>query len=97
MSHKLDCTEKAWDIFIAQAFNKKPGRLTSKRKKYINDYWKRWEAYRAALIKANLYEGSSWSGDRKWPKIDINTKEKFTHNLLTKHVISHQFNITLEH
>jgi hypothetical protein len=95
MSHKLDCTEKAWDIFVDNIFNKKELRLTPKRKKYINDYWKRWEKYREALIKADLYEGMSWSADRKYPKIDIDTKEKFAQNLLTKNVISHQFNITL--
>ena len=50
MSHKLDRTEKAWDIFIAQAYNKKPGRLTPKRKKYIDRVWPKWKKYRSALI-----------------------------------------------
>ncbi len=96
MAHKLDCTEKAWDIFITQAYHKKPGRLTPKRKKYIDEVWKKWSAYRSALIKSGLYSGSAWSGDRKWPKVDINTKEKMTHNLLTKHSISHSFTINLD-
>ena len=96
MAHKLDCTEKAWNIFITQAYHKKPGRLTPKRKKYIDEVWKKWSAYRSALIKSGLYEGCSWSGDRKWPKVDINTKEKMTHNLLTKHAISHSFTINLD-
>ena len=95
MSHKLDRTEKAWDIFIAQAYHKKPGRLTPKRKKYIDRVWLMWSKYRSALIDSGLYEGMSWSGDRKWPKIDVNTKEKFMHNLLTKHAISHSFIIDL--
>ena len=96
MSHKLDCTEKAWDIFITQAYHKKPGRLTPKRKKYIDEVWKKWSAYRSALIKSGLYSGSAWSGDRKWPKVDINTKEKMTHNLFPKHAISHSFTINLD-
>jgi len=95
MGHKLDRTEKAWNIFIAQAYNKKPGRLTPKRKKYIDRVWLMWSKYRSALIDSGLYEGMSWSGDRKWPKIDVNTKEKFMHNLLTKHAISHSFTIDL--
>ena len=64
MAHKLDCTEKAWNIFITQAYHKKPGRLTPKRKKYIDEVWKKWSAYRSALIKSGLYEGCSWSGAR---------------------------------
>ena len=96
MAHKLDRTEKAWDIFIAQAYNKKPGRLTPKRKKYIDRVWPMWQKYRSALIKSGLYEGMSWSGDSKWPKIDVDTKKKFMHNLLTKHAISHSFTINLE-
>jgi len=96
MAHKLDRTDKAWDIFIAQAYNKKPGRLTPKRKAYIDRTWKQWSKYRSALIDSGLYEGMSWSGDRKWPKIDVDTKEKFMHNLLTKHAISHSFTINLE-
>ena len=96
MSHKLDRTEKACDIFIAQACNKKPGRLTPKRKAYIDRVWPKWKKYRSALINSGLYEGMSWSGDRKWPKIDVDTKEKFMHNLLTKHAISHSFSINLD-
>ena len=38
----------------------------------------------------------AWSGDSKWPKVDINTKEKFTETLLTQHCISHTFNLNLE-
>jgi|TARA_B110000967_G_C18288269_1_gene272494 hypothetical protein len=96
MSHKLDNTKKAWDIFIAQAYHKKPGRLTPKRQAYINKVWPMWSKYRSALIESGLYEGMSWSADRKWPKIDVDSKEKFTHNLLTKHAISHSFTINLD-
>jgi hypothetical protein len=96
MSHKLDRTEKAWDIFIAQAYHKKPGRLTPKRQKYIDRVWPMWSKYRSALIESGLYEGMSWSADRKWPKIDVDSKEKFTHNLLTKYAISHSFTINLD-
>ena len=96
MAHKLDNTKKAWDIFIAQAYHKKPGRLTPKRQKYINKVWPMWSKYRSALIESGLYEGMSWSADRKWPKIDVDSKEKFTHNLLTKHAISHSFTINLD-
>ena len=32
----------------------------------------------------------------KYPKVDINTKEKFIESLLTQHCTSHTFNITLE-
>jgi len=92
--HRLDCTEKSWDIFIDHIFNQKELKLTPKRKKYINTYWKKWETYRSALIKAGMYEGSKWSPD--YPAIDINTKDKFTQNLLTKHSTSHEFHITLE-
>ena len=38
----------------------------------------------------------AWSGDRKFPKVDINTKEKFTESMLTQHVISHTFLLDLE-
>jgi hypothetical protein len=96
MSHKLDRTDKAWDISIAQAYNKKPGRLTPKRKAYIDRVWPKWKKYRSALINSGLYEGMSWSADRKWPKIDVDTKEKFMHNLLTNHAISHSFTINLD-
>ncbi len=96
MSHKLDNTKKAWDIFIAQAYHKKPGRLTPKRQAYINKVWPMWSKYRSALRESGLYEGMSWSADRKWPKIDVDSKEKFTHNLLTKHAISHSFTINLD-
>jgi len=94
MKHKLDCTEKAWEMMMKNTTWKKPLRLTPKRQKYIDDMWPRWQKYRQALIDADLYKGCAWSGDRKWPKVDINTKEKFTENLLTQHCMSHQFNIT---
>jgi hypothetical protein len=48
------------------------------------------------MVKADLYQGCAWSGDRKYPKVDINTKEKFIESLLTQHCTSHTFNITLE-
>ena len=96
MAHKLDRTEKAWQIFVDNSYHKKPGRLTPKRKKYIDRVWPMWKKYRSALIDSGLYEGMSWSADSKWPKIDVDTKEKFMHNLLTKHAISHSFTINLE-
>ena len=52
-----------------------------------------WQKYRSALINSGLYENMSWSADRKWPKIDVDTKEKFN-NLLTKHAISHSLQLT---
>ena len=48
------------------------------------------------MIKADLYQGCAWSGDSKWPKVDINTKEKFIESLLTQHCTSHTFNISLD-
>jgi hypothetical protein len=38
----------------------------------------------------------AWSGDSKWPKVDINTKEKFTESMLTQHCISHTFTLDIE-
>ena len=96
MAHKLDCTEKAWQIMMEKTTFKKPMRMTPKRQRYINDTWPRWKKYRQALIDADLYKGCAWSADRKWPTVDIDTKEKFTINLLTNHCLSHQFNITFE-
>ena len=96
MAHKLDCTEKAFDIMMEHTTWRKPKRMTPKREKMINDSWTKWKVYRQALIDAKLYSGSSWSGDRKWPKVDINTKDKFTKTMLTQHSISHTFNITLD-
>ena len=75
---------------------RKPKRMTPKREKMINESWNKWKVYRQALINAKLYGGSSWSGDRKWPKVDINTKDKFIKTMLTQHSISHTFNITLD-
>ena len=96
MAHKLDCTEKAYKIMMDATTWKKSKRMTPKRKKAINESWKRWSIYRQALKKAGLYGGMAWSGDSKWPKVDINTKEKFTETLLTQHCISHTFNLNLE-
>jgi len=78
MSHKLDCTEKAYEIMMKQTT------------------WKKWKIYRQALLDAGLYGGMAWSGDSKWPKVDIDTKEKFTESLLTQHCISHRFSLDLE-
>ena len=75
---------------------RKPKRMTPKREKIINESWNKWKVYRQALINAKLYGGSSWSGDRKGPKVDINTKDKFIKTMLTQHSISHTFNITLD-
>lgn len=96
MTHKLDCTEKAWEIMMKHTNYRKPLRMTSKRKRYIDYVWPRWQKYRQALIDANLYQGCAWSGDNKFPKVDIDTKEKLTESLLTQHCTSHTFNITLE-
>ena len=96
MANKLDCTDKAYEIMMKHTRWRKPKRMTPKREKMINDSWAKWKVYRQALIDAKLYNGSAWSGDRKWPKVDINTKEKMTHNLLTKHAISHSFTINLD-
>ena len=74
MSHKLDCTEKAWEIMMKHTTWRKPLRMTSKRQRYIDIVWPRWKKYRNALIKADLYQGLAWSGDRKYPKIDIKAK-----------------------
>ena len=38
----------------------------------------------------------AWSADRKWPRIDIDTKEKFTETMLTQHCISHTFTLDIE-
>ena len=75
---------------------KKPKRLTPKRQKYINILWPQWKIYRDALKKAGLYQGMAWSAERKWPRVDINTKEKFIETMLTQHCISHQFILDIE-
>ena len=38
----------------------------------------------------------AWSAESKYPKVDIDTKEKFTESLLTQHCISHRFSLDLE-
>ena len=96
MANKLDCTDKAFDIMMEHTTWRKPKRMTPKRQKAIDASWERWKIYRQALIDANLYGGMAWSGDRKFPKVDINTKEKFTESMLTQHVISHTFSLDLE-
>ena len=96
MAHKLDCTEKAYEIMMKHTTWRKPKRMTPKRQKAIDASWPRWQIYRDALKKANLYGGMAWSAERKYPKVDINTKEKFIESLLTQHCTSHTFNITLE-
>jgi hypothetical protein len=42
-----------------------------------------------------MYKGCEWSGDKKYPRVDIDTKEKFTTNLLTHHMLSHNFTIEI--
>ena len=96
MANKLDCTEKAWSIMMKNTTWRKPLRMTSKRQRYIDIMWPRWKKYRDAMVKANLYQGCAWSGDSKWPKVDINTKEKFTESMLTQHCISHTFTLDIE-
>ena len=96
MANKLDCTEKAYEIMMKHTNWRKPKRMTPKRQKAIDASWKRWKIYRQALLDAGLYGGMAWSGDSKWPKVDIDTKEKFIESLLTQHCTSHTFNITLE-
>ena len=56
----------------------------------LNMIKEQWRPY------AKLYGGMAWSGDSKWPKIDINTKEKFTETMLTQHCISHTFLLDIE-
>ena len=96
MGHKLDRTEKAWDIFIAQAITKNQVDLHLNVKSILIECGQCGRNIDQLLIDSGLYEGMSWSADRKWPKIDVDTKEKFMHNLLTKHAISHSFTINLE-
>ena len=96
MSHKLDCTEKAYKIMMEATTWKKPKRMTPKRQKYINILWPQWKIYRDALKKAGLYGGMAWSAERKYPKVDIDTKEKFTQSMLTQHCISLQFILDIE-
>ena len=96
MAHKLDCTEKAYEIMMKHTHWRKPKRMTPKRQKAIDESWPRWKVYRDALKKADLYQGMAWSADRKWPRIDIDTKEKFTETMLTQHCISHQFILDIE-
>jgi len=96
MTHKLDCTEKAYGIMMKHTTWRKPKRMTPKRKKAIDASWEKWKIYRQALLDAGLYGGMAWSGDRKFPKVDINTKEKFTESMLTQHVISHTFSLDIE-
>ena len=96
MANKLDCTDRAYEIMMEHTNWRRPKRMTPKREKMINESWNKWKIYRQALINAKLYGGSSWSGDRKWPKVDINTKDKFIKTMLTQHSISHTFSITLE-
>ena len=54
MSHKLDCTEKAYKIMMEATTWKKPKRMTPKRQKYINILWPQWKIYRDALKKLTL-------------------------------------------
>ena len=96
MSHKLDCTEKAYKIMMEATTWKKPKRMTPKRQKYINILWPQWKIYRDALKKAGLYGGMAWSAARKYPTVDIDRKEKFTQSMLTQHCISHQFILDIE-
>ena len=96
MSHKLDCTEKAYKIMMDATTWKKPKRMTPKRQKYINILWPQWKIYRDALKKAGLYGGMAWSAERKYPTVDIDTKEKFTQSMLTQHCISHTFLLDIE-
>ena len=93
--NKLDCTEKAWEIMLKHTTWRKPKKLTSKRQAYIDEAWPRWKIYRDALKKAGMYKGCEWSGDKKYPRVDIDTKEKFTTNLLTHHSMSHKFIIEI--
>ena len=95
-ANKLDCTEKAWEIMMQHSNWRKPKKLTSKRQAYIDKAWPQWKAYREALKKSNLYQGCAWSGDSKYPKVDIDTKKKFTTNLLSHHSIRHQFTIEMK-
>ena len=74
MAHKLDCTEKAYEIMMKHTTWKKPKRMTPKRQKAIDASWPRWKIYRDALKKAGLYGGMAWSAERKYPKVDIDTK-----------------------
>ena len=96
MANKLDCTDKAYEIMMKHTNWRKPKRMTPKRQKAIDASWKKWEIYRQALLDAGLYGGMAWSGDRKFPKVDINTKEKFTESMLTQHCISHTFSLDIE-
>ena len=96
MAHKLDCTEKAYEIMMKHTNWRKPKRMTPKRQKAIDASWPRWKIYRDALKKANLQGGKAWSGDSKYPKVDIDTKEKFTESMLTQHCISHTFLLDIE-
>ena len=48
------------------------------------------------IKKAGLYGGMAWSAERKYPKVDIDTKEKFTESMLTQHCISHTFLLDIE-
>jgi len=97
MTHRLDLTEEAYEIMLKNRVPlKKPKRLTERRKNIIDHKWFQWETLRDALIKANLYGGSRWSGDRKYPRIDINTKEKFTKSMLEHHSLMMNFTIELD-
>ena len=96
MAHKLDCTEKAYEIMMKHTTWRKPKRMTPKRQKAIDASWPRWQIYRDALKKANLYGGMAWSAESKYPKIDIDTKEKFTESMFTQHCISHTFLLDIE-
>ena len=96
MSHKLDCTEKAYEIMMKHTQWRQPKRMTPKRQKAIDASWPRWKVYRDALKKAGLYGGMAWSAERKYPKVDIDTKEKFTESMLTQHCISHTFLLDIE-
>ena len=54
MAHKLDCTEKAYEIMMKHTTWRKPKRMTPKRQKAIDASWPRWKIYRDALKKAGL-------------------------------------------
>ena len=50
MAHKLDCTEKAYEIMMKHTTWRKPKRMTPKRQKAIDASWPRWKVYILKLI-----------------------------------------------
>lgn len=74
----------------------KKKKLTPKRQNYIDQAWPQFKTYIDAMKKAGMYKGLQWSADPKQPRKHLDTKEKFTEELLTNHSIHFNYRIELK-